>query len=132
MEDSSPDLSLRLRRNSSDSRDSFYLDFAQGIDSDIDEMASTSRTAAAAAAAAAAGTPVAPPPPEEPHKSPLAPEPLSSPSRVAVVGLPGPLGVMIGAPGVPEEIEVHEMEEEDDDDDDDHTITPTAREGTPW
>jgi len=43
--DSSPDLSLKLRRGSSDSRDSFYMDFARGIDSDIEEledMASTS------------------------------------------------------------------------------------------
>lgn len=38
MDDSSPDLSLRLRRGSSDSRDSFYMDFAQGIDSDIEEV----------------------------------------------------------------------------------------------
>ena len=36
--DSSPDLSLKLRRGSSDSRDSFYMDFAQGIDSDIDDV----------------------------------------------------------------------------------------------
>jgi hypothetical protein len=40
MEDSSPDLSLKLRRRSSDSRDSFYMDFAQGIDSDIEEVIS--------------------------------------------------------------------------------------------
>ncbi|XP_072159404.1 proton channel OtopLc isoform X2 [Bemisia tabaci] len=39
MDDSSPDLSLKLRRGSSDSRDSFYMDFAQGIDSDIEEVA---------------------------------------------------------------------------------------------
>lgn len=39
MDDSSPDLSLKLRRRSSDSRDSFYMDFAQGIDSDIEEVA---------------------------------------------------------------------------------------------
>jgi len=39
--DSSPDLSLKLRRGSSDSRDSFYMDFAQGIDSDIEEVATT-------------------------------------------------------------------------------------------
>ncbi|CAK9825903.1 Proton channel OtopLc [Anthophora retusa] len=38
MGESSPDLSLRLRRGSSDSRDSFYMDFAQGIDSDIEEV----------------------------------------------------------------------------------------------
>lgn len=42
--DSSPDLSLKLRRGSSDSRDSFYMDFAQGIDSDIEEVATTSGT----------------------------------------------------------------------------------------
>lgn len=36
--DSSPDLSLKLRRGSSDSRDNFYMDFAQGIDSDIEEV----------------------------------------------------------------------------------------------
>uniref|UniRef100_T1IC16 Uncharacterized protein n=1 Tax=Rhodnius prolixus TaxID=13249 RepID=T1IC16_RHOPR len=41
MQDSSPDLSLKLRRGSSDSRDSFYMDFAQGIDSDIEEVAAT-------------------------------------------------------------------------------------------
>lgn len=41
-DDSSPDLSLKLRRGSSDSRDSFYMDFDRGIDSDIDEMATTS------------------------------------------------------------------------------------------
>lgn len=39
--DSSPDLSLKLRRGSSDSRDSFYMDFAQGIDSDIEEVETT-------------------------------------------------------------------------------------------
>lgn len=38
MEDSSPDLSLKLGRGSSGSRDSFYMDFAQGIDSDIEEI----------------------------------------------------------------------------------------------
>jgi hypothetical protein len=36
--DSSPDLSVKLRRGSSDSRDSFYMGFAQGIDSDIEEL----------------------------------------------------------------------------------------------
>jgi len=39
--DSSPDLSLKLRRGSSDSRDNFYMDFAQGIDSDIEEVDNT-------------------------------------------------------------------------------------------
>lgn len=43
MEDSSPDLSLKLRRGSSDSRDSFYMDFAQGIDSDIEEVTTIER-----------------------------------------------------------------------------------------
>jgi hypothetical protein len=42
LQDSSPDLSLKLRRGSSDSRDSFYMDFAQGIDSDIEDVATTS------------------------------------------------------------------------------------------
>lgn len=41
-DDSSPDLSLKLRRGSSDSRDSFYMDFDKGIDSDLDEIATTS------------------------------------------------------------------------------------------
>ncbi|XP_060532018.1 proton channel OtopLc-like [Cylas formicarius] len=41
-QDSSPDLSLKLRRGSSDSRESFYMDFDRGIDSDIEEMATTS------------------------------------------------------------------------------------------
>lgn len=37
--DSSPDLSLKLRRGSNDSRESnYYMDFAQGIDSDIEEV----------------------------------------------------------------------------------------------
>lgn len=41
MDDSSPDLSLKLRRGSSDSRDSFYMDLDKGIDSDIEEMGTT-------------------------------------------------------------------------------------------
>lgn len=44
MEDSSPDLSLKLRRGSSDSRDSFYMDFDKGIDSDIEEVATSTST----------------------------------------------------------------------------------------
>lgn len=36
--DSSPDLSVKLRRGSNDSRDSYYMGFAQGIDSDIEEV----------------------------------------------------------------------------------------------
>ncbi|XP_025830866.1 proton channel OtopLc-like [Agrilus planipennis] len=42
MDDSSPDLSLKLRRGSSDSRDSFYMDLDKGIDSDIEEIATCS------------------------------------------------------------------------------------------
>lgn len=40
--DSSPELSLSriCRRESNGSRDSFYMDFAQGIDSDIEEIGS--------------------------------------------------------------------------------------------
>ncbi|KAK9730214.1 hypothetical protein QE152_g15416 [Popillia japonica] len=41
MDDSSPDLSLKLRRGSSDSRDSFYMDLDKGIDSDIEDMGTT-------------------------------------------------------------------------------------------
>lgn len=43
--DSSPDLSLKLRRGSNDSRDSYYMDFAQGIDSDIEEVATIATAA---------------------------------------------------------------------------------------
>lgn len=71
--DSSPDLSLKLRRGSNDSRDSYYMDFAQGIDSDIEEVATVATPApgnvdvasdssdsqAAAAALAAADLPPA-------------------------------------------------------------------------
>lgn len=53
--DSSPDLSLKLRRGSNDSRDSYYMDFAQGIDSDIEEVASV-----------IASAPPQPPPPAVP------------------------------------------------------------------
>lgn len=42
--DSSPDLSIQLRRNSRDSRETFYMDFAQGIDSDIEEVSAKSVT----------------------------------------------------------------------------------------
>lgn len=42
---SSINLSLRLRRGSSDSRDSFYLDLDRGIDSDIEMEPLSDRTA---------------------------------------------------------------------------------------
>ena len=63
--DSSPDLSLKLRRGSSDSRDSFYMDFAQGIDSDIEELTTIS------------AVPLPPPPPPPPIPPPLSPPPPS-------------------------------------------------------
>jgi hypothetical protein len=50
---SSNELSLRLRRGSSDSRDSFYMDFDQGIDSDIEQMAASAVTGGLAGAATA-------------------------------------------------------------------------------
>lgn len=42
---SSINLSLRLRRGSSDSRDSFYMDLDRGIDSDIEMEPLTDNTA---------------------------------------------------------------------------------------
>lgn len=51
--DSSPDLSLKLRRGSNDSRDSYYMDFAQGIDSDIEEVATIASAAPVAPETAA-------------------------------------------------------------------------------
>jgi hypothetical protein len=68
--DSSPDLSVKLRRGSSDSRDSFYMGFAQGIDSDIEEVTTVQNV------------PAPPPPPpiypdrEEPS---IYPEPVEPP-----------------------------------------------------
>uniref|UniRef100_T1GNA8 Uncharacterized protein n=1 Tax=Megaselia scalaris TaxID=36166 RepID=T1GNA8_MEGSC len=61
--DSSPDLTLKLRRGSSDSRDSFYMDFAQGIDSDIEEVESS---VLVNNSNVTAGVVVAPPPPPPP------------------------------------------------------------------
>lgn len=63
--DSSPDLSLKLRRGSNDSRDSYYMDFAQGIDSDIEEVATiaTAVEPAAVIAASPSPPPQQPPPP---------------------------------------------------------------------
>lgn len=60
--DSSPDLSVKLRRGSSDSRDSFYMGFAQGIDSDIEEVTAPQT----AAPQASIPSPPLYPAPEEP------------------------------------------------------------------
>ncbi|XP_064555553.1 proton channel OtopLc isoform X1 [Drosophila montana] len=62
--DSSPDLSLslKLRRGSSDSRDNFYMDFAQGIDSDIEDV-DNSNTHLDDALASSSGIQMALPPP---------------------------------------------------------------------
>lgn len=43
-DNSSANLSLKLRRGSSDSRESFYMDFDRGIDSDIEEVSSKPRS----------------------------------------------------------------------------------------
>ncbi|KAG7177763.1 Proton channel OtopLc-like 2 [Homarus americanus] len=43
-DNSSANLSFKLRRGSSDSRESFYMDFDRGIDSDIEEVSSKPRT----------------------------------------------------------------------------------------
>ena len=78
--DSSPDLSVKLRRGSSDSRDSFYMGFAQGIDSDIEEVTTVQN--------------IPPPPPqypapeEPPIEIPVSTEPLSEPEE-ELAGLPG-------------------------------------------
>ncbi|XP_039958304.1 proton channel OtopLc [Bactrocera tryoni] len=78
--DSSPDLSLKLRRGSSDSRDNFYMDFAQGIDSDIEEVDNS----------ALALEPQQPPPP---------PLPIVAPEDVLGAGfIPPPPLVMQGQP----------------------------------
>lgn len=69
MMDSSPDSSLHLRRNSRDSRDTSYMDFAQGIDSDIEETTTTTTATTDTLAAASQlktmdpPSPILPPPP---------------------------------------------------------------------
>lgn len=83
--DSSPDLSLKLRRGSSDSRESFYMDFAQGIDSDIEEVT----------------TIVEPPPPVAPTLAELPPPPeLPDVQDVPI------LGEVVSPPVIAEEDEV--------------------------
>ncbi|XP_055846549.1 proton channel OtopLc [Episyrphus balteatus] len=78
--DSSPDLSLKLRRGSSDSRDSFYMDFAQGIDSDIEEVDTT----------VIARPPAPPPPPPQtlPTPTPIPQGPQQSTEQSIVTSVP--------------------------------------------
>lgn len=71
--DSSPDLSVKLRRGSSDSRDSFYMGFAQGIDSDIEEVTTVQ---------SAPPPPLYPPPEEPPIDIPITVEVLSEPEEL--------------------------------------------------
>lgn len=77
--DSSPDLSVKLRRGSSDSRDSFYMGFAQGIDSDIEEVTTVQSNPPP--------PPLYPAPEEPPIEIPVSVEPLSEPDELA--RLPG-------------------------------------------
>lgn len=73
--DSSPDLSVKLRRGSSDSRDSFYMGFAQGIDSDIEEVTTVQSVPA---------PPPPPPPPAECEEIPLYPAQEEPPIEIPV------------------------------------------------
>ncbi|XP_012155326.1 uncharacterized protein LOC101455704 [Ceratitis capitata] len=78
--DSSPDLSLKLRRGSSDSRDNFYMDFAQGIDSDIEEVDNSAL-------------------PLEPQQAPPPPLPIVAPEAMLGAGfIPPPPLAMQGQP----------------------------------
>lgn len=86
--DSSPDLSVKLRRGSSDSRDSFYMGFAQGIDSDIEEVTTVQNV---------------PPPPPPQFPAPEEP-PIDLPAPVVVMSVPEEL------PGLPETEEIEENE----------------------
>lgn len=72
--DSSPDLSVKLRRGSSDSRDSFYMGFAQGIDSDIEEVTTVQSVPA----------PPPPPPPPPAVEIPLYPAQEEPPIEILV------------------------------------------------
>ncbi|XP_055371549.1 proton channel OtopLc isoform X2 [Condylostylus longicornis] len=76
--DSSPDLSLKLRRGSSDSRDSFYLNLAQGVDSDIEEV--TARPQTTKDQKQSSETDDLPPPPVEPTSISSIPSSTSSSS----------------------------------------------------
>lgn len=73
--DSSPDLSVKLRRGSSDSRDSFYMGFAQGIDSDIEEVTTVQHVPPP--------PPLYPAPEEPPIEIPVSVEPLSEQEELA-------------------------------------------------
>lgn len=71
--DSSPDLSVKLRRGSSDSRDSFYMGFAQGIDSDIEEVTTVQSNPP---------PPLYPAPEEPPIEIPIPTEAVSEPEEI--------------------------------------------------
>ncbi|XP_031340829.1 proton channel OtopLc-like [Photinus pyralis] len=93
MEDSSPDLSLKLRRGSSDSRDSFYMDFDKGIDSDIEEMATTSAADLGDTTAETTATPTAAPQQKDERASwpTIPPQNISGGSRSSALGGGDPL-----------------------------------------
>ncbi|KAF5282177.1 hypothetical protein FQR65_LT02874 [Abscondita terminalis] len=93
MEDSSPDLSLKLRRGSSDSRDSFYMDFDKGIDSDIEEMATTSAADLGDTTAETTATPTAAPQSKGDRTSwpTIPPQNISGGSRSSALGGGDPL-----------------------------------------
>lgn len=99
--DSSPDLSVKLRRGSSDSRDSFYMGFAQGIDSDIEEVTTVERTVEPTVQSNPS-PPLYPAPEEPPIEIPILVEALSEPDEL--VGPPGEVES--------EEQEVQVLEEE--------------------
>ena len=108
--DSSPDLSVKLRRGSSDSRDSFYMGFAQGIDSDIEEVT--------APQAPIPSPPLYPPPEEPPINLPIEinePE-LYEPEEF---GMEVPLPVTFEHEELPEsDVNVYEQQQSIEDNDD--------------
>ncbi|XP_055909068.1 proton channel OtopLc [Eupeodes corollae] len=134
--DSSPDLSLKLRRGSSDSRDSFYMDFAQGIDSDIEEVDTT----------VIARPPAPPPPPpqtlptttpSQPPPPPAMEIPIASSTQVTISNFSGsshPLPTLPEVPSPhyrtgPSDVDLQtdtegDDEDEDDDDDRDRAVMP--------
>jgi hypothetical protein len=87
MMDSSPDLSVKLRRGSSDSRDSFYMGFAQGIDSDIEEV-TTVQNNPPPPPTISPPPPISPEPPQYPEQEEPPIELLSTPQPDEVVRLP--------------------------------------------
>ncbi|XP_030381071.1 proton channel OtopLc [Scaptodrosophila lebanonensis] len=100
--DSSPDLSLKLRRGSSDSRDNFYMDFAQGIDSDIEEVDNSQLPAALPGVEG--GVAVVPPPP-----LPTATAPLTLSEEVLMMVAPPPPTVSSMATPLPTLTETEDM-----------------------